>query len=187
MQQGSAVEVSQPSAEDLEHTVELVTSGDHLQVIGSRGGPADLQGSLMLGAGAGEVAKLGQHEAETAVPAAHVGVVGAEGGLADFQGPLMAWCCPHWKSAARPGKAGMSAPRRNATSAPLRSTNMVDELVAGAADKAITEPAALRGSDGSSASTVAGSDLFISTHILAAEQRPLSHGGPWTGSHLWGR
>jgi AAA domain len=37
--------------------------------------------------------------------------------------------------------------------------------------EAITEPAALRRSDGSSVYTVAGSDLFTSTRILAAEQR----------------
>ena len=62
---------------------------------------------------------------------------------------------------------------------------MVDELVDGVVaevlntrsvslalpDEAITEPAALRRRDESSVYTVAGSDLFTSARILAAEQR----------------
>jgi hypothetical protein len=35
-----------------------------------------ISGPLELGAGAGQVAKIGQHEAEVAVPGGHVGVVG---------------------------------------------------------------------------------------------------------------
>jgi hypothetical protein len=38
-------------------------------------------------------------------------------------------------------------------------------------DDGISEPAGLRRSDGSSVYTVAGSDLFTSARILAAEQR----------------
>ena len=43
--------------------------------------------------------------------------------------------------------------------------------------EAITEPAALRRSDGSSMYTVAGSDVFTSTRILAAEQRVVAVAG----------
>jgi hypothetical protein len=43
--------------------------------------------------------------------------------------------------------------------------------------KSITEPAALRRSDGSSVYTVAGSDLFTSARILAAEQRLVAVAG----------
>ena len=48
-------------------------------------------------------------------------------------------------------------------------------------DEAITEPAALRRSDGSSVYTVAGSDLFTSARILAAEQRLVAHAGHTDG------
>jgi conjugative relaxase-like TrwC/TraI family protein len=48
-------------------------------------------------------------------------------------------------------------------------------------DEAITEPAALRRSDGSSVYTVAGSDLFTSAHILAAEQRLVAVAGRMDG------
>jgi hypothetical protein len=44
-------------------------------------------------------------------------------------------------------------------------------------DEAITEPAALRRHDGSSVYTVAGSDLFTSARILAAEQRLVTVAG----------
>jgi hypothetical protein len=43
--------------------------------------------------------------------------------------------------------------------------------------EAITEPGALRRSDGSSMYTVAGSDVFTSTRILAAEQRVVAVAG----------
>jgi len=70
-------------------------------------------------------------------------------------------------------------------------TGMVDELVDGVVaevlntrsvslalpDEAITEPAALRRRDGSSVYTVAGSDLFTSARILAAEQRVVAVAG----------
>jgi conjugative relaxase-like TrwC/TraI family protein len=70
-------------------------------------------------------------------------------------------------------------------------TGMVDELVDGVVaevlntrsvslalpDEAITEPAALRRRDGSSVYTVAGSDLFTSARILAAEQRLVTVAG----------
>jgi hypothetical protein len=45
----------------------------------------------------------------------------------------------------------------------------------------ITEPAALRRSDGSSVYTVAGSDLFTSARILAAEQRVVAVAGRMDG------
>ena len=68
---------------------------------------------------------------------------------------------------------------------------MVDELVDGVVvevlntrsvslalpDEAITEPAALRRRDGSSVYTVAGSDLFTSARILAAEQQLVTVAG----------
>jgi conjugative relaxase-like TrwC/TraI family protein len=44
-------------------------------------------------------------------------------------------------------------------------------------DDGMTEPAALRRSDGSSVYTVAGSDLFTSARILAAERRLVAHAG----------
>jgi conjugative relaxase-like TrwC/TraI family protein len=48
-------------------------------------------------------------------------------------------------------------------------------------DEAITEPAALCRSDGSSVYTVAGSDLFTSARILAAEQRLVAVAGRLDG------
>jgi hypothetical protein len=48
-------------------------------------------------------------------------------------------------------------------------------------DQAIIEPAALRRSDGSSVYTVAGSDLFTSARILAAEQRLVAVAGRMDG------
>jgi hypothetical protein len=48
----------------------------------------------------------------------------------------------------------------------------------------ITEPAALRRSDGSSVYTVAGSELFTSTRILAAEQRLVAAAGRTDGRVL---
>ena len=57
-------------------------------MVGPQGRLADLQGALQLGAGAGQVPQVLQHEAEVAVPGTDVGVVGAQGRLADLQGPL---------------------------------------------------------------------------------------------------
>ena len=51
-------------------------------------------------------------------------------------------------------------------------------------DDGISEPAALRRSDGSSVYTVAGSDLFTSTRILAAEQRLVAAAGRTDGRIL---
>jgi conjugative relaxase-like TrwC/TraI family protein len=51
----------------------------------------------------------------------------------------------------------------------------------GRQDDDITEPAALRRSDGSSVYTVAGSDLFTSARILAAEQRLVASAGRTNG------
>ena len=51
-------------------------------------------------------------------------------------------------------------------------------------DDGITEPAALRRSDGSSVYTVAGSDLFTSARILAAEQRLVAAAGRTDGRVL---
>jgi ATP-dependent exoDNAse (exonuclease V) alpha subunit len=48
-------------------------------------------------------------------------------------------------------------------------------------DDGITEPAVLRRADGSSVYTVAGSDLFTSTRILAAEQRLVATAGRTDG------
>jgi hypothetical protein len=48
-------------------------------------------------------------------------------------------------------------------------------------DDTITEPATLRRSDGSSVYTVAGSDLFTSARILAAEQRLVTVAGRMDG------
>jgi hypothetical protein len=68
----------------LQDMVEVAAEGGHVGVVGAEGGLADLQGPFVLGAGAGQVAKVGQHRAEVAVPGGHVEVVGAEGGLADL-------------------------------------------------------------------------------------------------------
>ena len=51
-------------------------------------------------------------------------------------------------------------------------------------DDGLTEPAALRRSDGSSVYTVAGSDLFTSNRILAAEQRLVAAAGRTDGRIL---
>ena len=51
-------------------------------------------------------------------------------------------------------------------------------------DDGMTEPAALRRSDGSSVYTVAGSDLFTSARILAAEQRLVAHAGHTDGRRV---
>ena len=51
-------------------------------------------------------------------------------------------------------------------------------------DDGISEPAVLRRSDGSSVYTVAGSDLFTSTRILAAEQRLVAAAGRTDGRVL---
>jgi hypothetical protein len=53
-------------------------------------------------------------------------------------------------------------------------------------DASIAEPAALRRSDGSSVYTVAGSDLFTSARILAAEQRLVAYAGHADGRVLDG-
>jgi conjugative relaxase-like TrwC/TraI family protein len=60
--------------------------------------------------------------------------------------------------------------------------NLRSVSLAPADDAAIAQPAALRRSDGSSVYTVAGSDLFTSARILAAEQRLVAH-----ASHTDGR
>jgi hypothetical protein len=53
-------------------------------------------------------------------------------------------------------------------------------------DEDITEPAVLRRADGSSVYTVAGSDLFTSARILAAEQRLIATAGRTDGRVLDG-
>ena len=105
-------------------------------------------------------------------------------------------CWRRWRSGVRPGRAGMSAPKHNARSGPPTfATDKVDQLVdllvdRGAADPigvltrpddGISEPAALRRADGSSVYTVAGSELFTSARILAAEQRLVATAGRTDG------
>ena len=73
---------------------------------------------------------------------------------------------------------------------------LVDQVVAevlnvrsvslGRQDDDITEPVALRRSDGSSVYTVAGSDLFTSARILAAERRLVEHAGRTDGRKIDG-
>jgi hypothetical protein len=53
-------------------------------------------------------------------------------------------------------------------------------------DDGITEPAALRRSDGSSVYTVVGSDMFTSARILAAEQRLVAYAGRTDGRTIDG-
>ena len=93
----------------------------------------------------------------------------------------------------------MSAPKRNATSGPPQvATDKVDQLVEllvaevlqtrsislARPDDGISEPAVLRRADGSSVYTVAGSELFTSTRILAAEQRLVAAAGRTDGRVL---
>ena len=90
----------------------------------------------------------------------------------------------------------MSAPKRNATSGPPKfATDKVEQLVEllvaevlqtrsvslTRPDDGISEPAALRRADGSSVYTVAGSELFTSARILAAEQRLVAAAGRTDG------
>ena len=93
----------------------------------------------------------------------------------------------------------MSAPKRNATSGPPRfpPTRSIswsscssprcctpDRSRLARPDDGISEPAALRRADGSSVYTVAGSDLFTSARILAAEQRLVAAAGRTDGRVL---
>ena len=90
----------------------------------------------------------------------------------------------------------MSAPKHNATSGLLKfATDKVDQLVEllvaevlqtrsvalTRTEDGISEPAALRRADGSSVYTVAGSELFTSARILAAEQRLVAAAGRTDG------
>ena len=93
----------------------------------------------------------------------------------------------------------MSAPKRNATSGPpkLQPTRSISWLSCSSPrccrpgrcrltrpDDGISEPAVLRRSDGSSVYTVAGSELFTSARILAAEQRLVAAAGRTDGRVL---
>ena len=94
----------------------------------------------------------------------------------------------------------MSAPRRIAISGPPKSqpTRSISWLSCSSPaccrpdrsrsltrpDEGITEPAGLRRSDGSSVYTVAGSDLFTSARVLAAEQRLVEAAGRTDGRIL---
>jgi hypothetical protein len=59
----------------LQSMVEVVAEGGHRGVVGANGGLGDLQGPLVLGAGAGQIAEVDEHGAEVAVPSGHLGVV----------------------------------------------------------------------------------------------------------------
>ena len=93
----------------------------------------------------------------------------------------------------------MSAPKCNARSGPYRiPTDKVEQLVEllvtevlhtqsislTRRDDGISEPGSLRRADGSSVYTVAGSELFTSTRILAAEQRLVATAGRTDGRVL---
>ena len=95
----------------------------------------------------------------------------------------------------------MSAPKRNATSGPPTvATDKVDQLVElvvaevlqtrsislARPDDSISEPPVLRRVDGSSVYTVAGSELYTSARILAAEQRLVRTAGRTDGRVLDG-
>ena len=64
------------------------------------------------------------------------------------------------------------------------ATDKFDQVSLTHPDDGLTEPAALRRSDGSSVYTVAGSDLFTSTRILAAEQQLVAAAGRTDGRIL---
>src|SRR5215211_664133 len=99
--------------------------------------------------------------------------------------PQRAWCWLCWRSAARPGKAGMSAPRRNARRRPLRSPPEGSMSWSTVSSQRSSTPDRYRWRGPTKRSpnrrpcaaatgrmyTVAGSDLFTSARILAAEQR----------------
>ena len=108
-------------------------------------------------------------------------------------------CWRRWRNGARPGRAGMSAPKHNARSGPHKlpptkwiswwscsSTEVLHTRSVSLTrpDDGISEPAALRRVDGSSVYTVAGSELFTSTRILAAEQRLVATAGRTDGRVL---
>ncbi len=93
----------------------------------------------------------------------------------------------------------MSVPKRNARSGPYEvPTDKVEQLVEllvaevlhtrsvslTRRDDNISEPAVLRRIDGSSVYTVAGSELFTSARILAAEQRLVAAAGRTDGRVL---
>jgi hypothetical protein len=90
----------------------------------------------------------------------------------------------------------MSAPKRNATSGPSRFPPIMssswwscwstrcckpESVALTPTEDGIREPGALRRVDGSSVYTVAGSELFTSTRILAAEQRLVAAAGRTDG------
>jgi hypothetical protein len=52
---------------------------------------ADLQGALVVGAGAGQIAQVGGHGAGVAVPSGHVRVVGTVSGCVGVQPPSWLW------------------------------------------------------------------------------------------------
>jgi hypothetical protein len=65
--------------------IEVAAKGGHVGVVGAEGGLADLQGSLEVAAGAGQVTKHAEHPAEFVVPGCHPAVIWTIGGLVDRQ------------------------------------------------------------------------------------------------------
>src|SRR5215203_7572875 len=110
-------------------------------------------------------------------------------------------CWRRWSGTVRAGRAGMSAPKRNATSGlpKSQSTRLISwlswssprcckpgrSLWLGQTTPFI-EPPVLRRVDGSSVYTVAGSELYTSARILAAEQRLVRTAGRTDGRVLDG-
>jgi hypothetical protein len=63
----------------LYNRVEVATDDGDMAVVGAESGLTDVQGPLIVGAGASQVAQFAQHETEVVVPGGHGGVVGARG------------------------------------------------------------------------------------------------------------
>ena len=73
--------------------VEDRAEGDHAGVVGAEGGWADLQGALMVGTGAGQIAEVDEHGAEGCRAEWPSRAVGTVGGRVDVQPPSWLWLC----------------------------------------------------------------------------------------------
>jgi hypothetical protein len=71
------------------HCRKALAASHRVGVVGAQAGLKDRQGALVQGAGAGQVALVGQDAGEDVEAFGGVGVVGAQAGLADGQGALV--------------------------------------------------------------------------------------------------